>query len=349
MPGVRILLVSALRNEGPHLLEWIAHHRGAGVTDFLITSNDCEDGTDAMLDALQAAGIVIHLPLAPAGRRPVQWQALRAAGAHPLVSEVDWVLCIDCDEFVSLAEPFSGLPDMIAALPEGTDAVTLPWRLFGNGGHIAARQGLTLERFTSAAPEDIALPSAHFFKTLFRRDAFGALGVHRPKQADGGKPPCWADAGGRPLPPAFGGADGRINLFGLPGGREMVELNHYSLRSAEEFMLKRARGLPNHADREVGLGYWVERNFNADQAPRIARMLPATRAALADLHGIGGLPVLETAARDWHRDRLAQLMRDPGEVQLFWQLVLAGDSVPPLRIEAQAHLRRLAAARGAHG
>lgn len=346
---MRILLVSAVRNEGPHLLEWLAHHHAAGVTDFLIASNDCEDGTDRMLDALQVAGIVAHLPLAPTGRRPVQWQALRAARDHPLAARADWILCIDSDEFVSLAAPLGGLPDLIAALPEGTDAVTLPWRLFGNDGHIAAGQGPTLERFTRAAPEDIALPSAHFFKTLFRPGAFGEFGVHRPKVAGRGVLPRWSDADGRPMPPAFAAEQGRINLFGLRGGRALVELNHYSLRSTEEFMTKRARGLPNHAEREIGLGYWVERNFNADRARRIVRMLPATRAALVDLQGVDGLASLEAAARDWHRHRLGQMMRDPAEVALFWQLVLAGDSTPPSRGEVQAHLHRLAAARGAHG
>ncbi len=338
-----------MRNEGPHLLEWLAHHQAAGVTDFVITSNDCADGTDAMLDVLQAAGIVVHLPLTPGAARPIQWQALRAAGAHPLAGAADWIICIDSDEFVSLAEPLGTLSDLIAALPEGADAVTLPWRLFGNDGHVAAEPGLTLERFTRAAPADIALPSAHFFKTLFRRGAFGAFGVHRPKPAGGGKPPLWADADGRLLPPAFGAAEARINLFGLTTARGLVELNHYSLRSVEEFMSKRARGLPNHTDRAVGLGYWVERNFNAELAPRIARMLPATRAALADLRRIGDLARLEAAACAWHRDHLARVMHDPAEVKLFWQLVLAGDSTPPVPAETRAHLRRLSGARHAHG
>jgi len=33
---MRVLCVSTIRNEGPYLVDWVAHHRAAGVTDFLI-------------------------------------------------------------------------------------------------------------------------------------------------------------------------------------------------------------------------------------------------------------------------------------------------------------------------
>ena len=49
---MRILAVLTVRNEAAFLLEWLAHHRAVGVTDFLVFSNDCQDGTDAMLDRL---------------------------------------------------------------------------------------------------------------------------------------------------------------------------------------------------------------------------------------------------------------------------------------------------------
>ena len=80
---MRVLLVSAVRDEAPHLPEWIAHHRALGVTDFLIFSNDCGDGTDAMLDAMAPLGVT-HLPNRPAEGKSVQWNALvrSLAGYH---------------------------------------------------------------------------------------------------------------------------------------------------------------------------------------------------------------------------------------------------------------------------
>ena len=49
---MRALAILGVRNEGAFLLEWLAHHRATGFTDFLVFSNDCEDGTDAMLERL---------------------------------------------------------------------------------------------------------------------------------------------------------------------------------------------------------------------------------------------------------------------------------------------------------
>ncbi len=43
---VKFLAVLTVRNEAAFLLEWLAHHRGGGFTDFLVFSNDCQDGTD---------------------------------------------------------------------------------------------------------------------------------------------------------------------------------------------------------------------------------------------------------------------------------------------------------------
>ncbi|MFN4129742.1 MAG: glycosyltransferase family 2 protein, partial [Paracoccaceae bacterium] len=50
----RTAIVTTMKNEGPFILEWIAYHRAIGVDDFLIYTNDCTDGTDTMLDLLQA-------------------------------------------------------------------------------------------------------------------------------------------------------------------------------------------------------------------------------------------------------------------------------------------------------
>ena len=49
-----------MKNEGPYILEWIAHHLSVGFGHFLVVTNDCEDGTDEILLALQRRGLVTH-------------------------------------------------------------------------------------------------------------------------------------------------------------------------------------------------------------------------------------------------------------------------------------------------
>ncbi|MFY9211200.1 MAG: glycosyltransferase family 2 protein, partial [Aestuariivita sp.] len=36
---MKFLAVMTVRNEGAFLLEWLAHHRATGFTDFLVFSN----------------------------------------------------------------------------------------------------------------------------------------------------------------------------------------------------------------------------------------------------------------------------------------------------------------------
>ena len=92
--GPRILAVLTVRNEGPFLIDWLAHHRAAGITDVLAMSNDCDDGTDAMLDRLQALGWLVHLPNPGPHPRGPQWSALALADRHraqiPVVARIHW-------------------------------------------------------------------------------------------------------------------------------------------------------------------------------------------------------------------------------------------------------------------
>jgi len=345
---VNILAVTSMRNEGPHCLEWIAHHLAAGVGHFLIYTNDCDDGTDLIMDALQNAGLVTHIRQIPTGKRTVQWQALKHAGGHPLVTAADWVLITDSDEFINLRAPLTTLHDLVARLPEGTDAVAMPWRLFGNSGVIEMQDDLTLRQFTRAAPVDIQLPLAHFFKSLFRPSAFRQLGVHRPKRQKD-RVPNWVDGGGNPLPEAFAKKDARINMFGVPVGNDLVQLNHYSLRSAESFMVKRARGLPNHMEREVGLGYWAERNFNTVEDTSIHQMLPATVAKLEEVMQIKAVSNLHESACRFHQSRFQEMMGNRADIQLFWHLALCGDSQPPDAALARTQVNRIIKAQQNHG
>ena len=45
----RTVIVTCMKNEGPFILEWIAYHRMIGVDDFLVYTNDCDDGTDSLV------------------------------------------------------------------------------------------------------------------------------------------------------------------------------------------------------------------------------------------------------------------------------------------------------------
>lgn len=326
----RLLIVTTARNEGPFLLEWLAHHLGAGATDILVYSNDCEDGTDALLDALAGAGVLTHVAHAATRGRSIQWQALRAAWQHPMRKAADWAMVLDLDEFVNIHVPGHRFADLIGALPRGTDAMALPWRFFGDNGIFAFADTPVTAQFTAAMAPGCTYPvAASFFKTMFRiRGPFAQFGVHRPRQKAPEKAglPCWLDGSGRPLPQAFAAQASRLSLIGTGAGRALAEVNHYSVKSAESFMVKRARGLPNRSSKPIDLAYWVERNFNTVEDRSISAMAPATAEMLARLRAIPGVADLHTAAVAWHRAAFLRSIADPAEHALFTHLLLAGGS-----------------------
>jgi len=323
----RILVVTTLRDEGPHLLEWVAHTRAAGADDILAFSNDCTDGTDTLLDALHDAGALCHVRNeVPEGCTP-QWSALKQAADHPLTRSADWIAVLDCDEFINLRAPLATLHDLIAAVP-GADAIVLPWRLFGHAGHLARPAGLTLDTFTRAIPPDALYPAlSRFFKTLYRREAMQKPGVHRPRQRPGAAP-VWVDGSGRRLDSGFAGRADRIMLWGAPLATGLVQLNHYSVRSVDDFLLKRRRGLPNHTDKSIDLTYWVERNFNTVADTTISAMAPRTHAEHGALLAQPAIAEAQDLCLRATKTALDDALGDPDTVQLMGRLMLAAGSTP---------------------
>ena len=55
-PRKDLCLVTCARDDGLHLLEWLAHHRSIGVELVFVYTNDNIDGSDELLRALAAAG-----------------------------------------------------------------------------------------------------------------------------------------------------------------------------------------------------------------------------------------------------------------------------------------------------
>ena len=100
---MRTLAILTVRNEGAFLLEWLAHHRAVGVSDFLVFSNNCDDGTDTMLDHLAQHSWLTHVRNdGPFDKGGIQFTALKAAQRLDIVQDADWILPLDIDEFVNI-------------------------------------------------------------------------------------------------------------------------------------------------------------------------------------------------------------------------------------------------------
>ncbi|MEX0349765.1 MAG: glycosyltransferase family 2 protein [Paracoccaceae bacterium] len=327
---MRYLAVLTVRNEGAFLLDWLAHHQAAGFTDFLVFSNDCQDGTDAMLDRLEEMGHLTHLRNGgPYDKGGIQFTALKTASKHRLVKKADWILPLDIDEFVNVHAGNGTVQDLTAALPDAT-AITLTWRLFGNGEVTRYSDEPVPRTFTRCAPVILHWPwRAAMFKTLYRNDgSYRKPGVHRPRSPHPEKEAAarWFDGSGREIDlrqqkKRVFSDYGRDN-YGL------VQLNHYPLGAMESYVLKADRGRAVHSKDLLGLDYWVERNLNTDTDESITRISDRAAPLHAQMMEDPDLAQLHETAVKWRHDRFLALMEQDAYRALFSRLLMTPPSRP---------------------
>lgn len=286
----RRCVITTMKDEGPFILEWVAYHRLIGFDDLLVFSNDCTDGSDDLLRALDAAGLIHHvdnsatppdLPADPQNR------AYRRAMTMPQVAGAEWVLVIDADEFLAIHPGEGRLDDLVAALPPGTDAVSAAWRIFGTGGRTGFQDRPVIGQFQRAAPRDIPVSFNHFgVKTLFRPGPVHRLGVHRPFLKGGLRSPdaplLWVNGSGRNVTAHF-----RVKHWSCtPGnvGYDLCQINHYMIKAGEVFLMKRLRGTANSANAErIDFAYFDRFNSNHEQDDALQRWLGPVEAEIARL------------------------------------------------------------------
>jgi Glycosyl transferase family 2 len=334
----RALAITTLRNEGAFLLDWLAHHRAVGFTEFLVFSNDCTDGTDTMLDRLQAMGLLTHIRNNAHGEKGPQWTALRLADQHPMVAAADWIMVFDIDEYLAVHVGGGTLADLWAAMPQAT-AIPVTWRMFGNAGVVEYADMPVWQTFTRAAPSVLHWPwRAQHFKTLFRNDgAYRKLGVHRPRNPEPDRlaGQCWINGSGNAMDASFH-RNGVFSPLGEDHHR-IAQLNHYALGAMESYVLKCDRGRANREGMPFDMGYWIERNFSDDEDRRlIDGPLSGTVAGLrAQMAADSVLASLHAGAVAWRHARFAALMLDEPVRALFGRLRLTGPSQVLTRVEAQ--------------
>ena len=248
------LLLSAMKNEGPFLIEWVAYHRVIGFEQIVIHSNDCDDKSDLLLDALHDAGIVRHIRHSPPDGIAPQRNVAQLSNKTRLLNDGTWSIFLDADEFLNIHIGDRTLPSLIHAM--GTaDAILAPWRFYGDGGNVKFTGRHISDAFTGSSAEKSAerVEVKTFFKMSKKFLGFGELGHHRPiihpetqpveldvRTGSGNT----IDKNDPTHSKWFAGIDFALNarIADNEIGREWLQVNHYAVRTREMLALKRQRG-----------------------------------------------------------------------------------------------------------
>lgn len=236
-----LAIVAILKNEAPYLREWLDYHLLAGVDHFYLYDNDSTDDYDGIIAPYVAAGLVTSKKF--------------SGGSAQFAAYADAVLnyrfqsrrmaFIDLDEFI-FPKSNRSVVEVVDEILLRTSAAGLAvnWQIFGSNGLRKAdyNRGV-LERFTRRAPVDWVIPIPNRdipggnaqVKTIAdpRRVAF-FTSAHFPIYFEGN---FSVNERGEVVP----------NYCNEPVTAEKIAINHYNVKSREEFLAKLSRGRADKA------------------------------------------------------------------------------------------------------
>ncbi|PIE10901.1 MAG: glycosyl transferase family 2 [Rhodobacterales bacterium] len=314
------VIVGCMKNEAPYIVEWVAYHRAMGVDNFLIYTNDCSDGTSEILDRIQEMGVLQHRNNDNwKGNSPQQY-ALNQALKEPVIVNADWIIHIDVDEFINVRTGNGTLDDFFKAVPDATN-VAMTWRLFGHNGVTDLSDEFVIEQFDTCAPKFCPKPHTVWgFKTMFKNiGAYEKISCHRPNKLDESfkSRVKWVNGSGKDMTREAAEKGWRSSKKSI--GYDLIQLNHYALRSAESFLIKRQRGRALHVDRSIGLNYWIRMDWSDFRDITIKRNTPRLRAEYDRLMADTELRKWHEKGRAWHRAKADELHAMPEFQDLYQQ------------------------------
>ncbi|KAA9009325.1 glycosyltransferase family 2 protein [Histidinibacterium aquaticum] len=316
-PRHRYTILSMMKDEGHSLVEWVAYHRHIGFDNIVVYTNDCSDGTDAMLERLQEMGWVQHFRNeVPEGKKP-QPNALTLAGDNPEVTDSEWILVMDADEFLSIKCGRGWITDLVERIPPEAQAMAITWRFFGSSGLTEWNPGLVIENYTKGAPDKFK--KGWGVKTLFRPYRDMKFGIHRPSIRKAKQDPAnakflfeqlWVNGSGEPMPDEFSLSGWRSTKPTL--GYKLAEMNHYAVKSYESYLLRRLRGNVNNKEDKYNAAYFALFDRNELEATNALRHAKPVKKKMAKILSDPVMRKLQDEALAYHAARVERL-RATGE------------------------------------
>ncbi|WP_282058248.1 glycosyltransferase family 92 protein [Lentibacter algarum] len=228
--GVAIPII--VKNEARYIEEWARFHLLAGVSHFIVYDNGSTDETVSILrDTVPAEALTI-VPWAQSlrdGRSGAEIHNQVLAFSHALANygaEFRWMAFVDVDEFIVPKADAS----IEAALERVGEAahVSLPWQMFGRGGHEAPPEGGIVGNYTRRMRTTEGARYALNWKCIVDPSRVTGVRVHG-MEIDG-KGEGVNDAGVR----AAHSAREKAGFYSA----EFLQLNHYYTRSNNDLQAK---------------------------------------------------------------------------------------------------------------
>ncbi|MDL2243256.1 glycosyltransferase family 92 protein [Bacteroidales bacterium OttesenSCG-928-J19] len=221
-PAYYLAVCAIAKNEGPYFREWIEWHRKQGVEKFFIYDNESTDNTQEVLAPYIESGLVEYTYF------PGQKQQLPAYDdcLEKHRRDTRWLAIIDLDEFIVPVKDKS-IPDFLKRF-ENYPVVEINWLVYGSGGAKTREPGLVMDRFKKHALPAHVL-NRHVKSIVDPRRVFSVIGCHEVARMSGKA----VDSHGEVIKKGFRDREAQ---------HDVIRINHYAIKSYEEFLEKRSRG-----------------------------------------------------------------------------------------------------------
>lgn len=221
-PLYYLAVCAIAKNEGPYFKEWIEWHHKMGVEKFYIYDNESTDYTKEVLQPYIESGLVEYV-FWPG--KKMQLPAYDDCFEKHR-TETRWLAIIDLDEFIMPIKN-KNIPEYLHQM-EDFSSVEINWLVYGSGGAKERQPGSVMERFRCHSLPEHKL-NTHVKSIVDPRRVCTMIGCHEAARISG----FAADSHGTPLSKGF--RDRKPQ-------QDIIRINHYAVKSYEEFLSKRARG-----------------------------------------------------------------------------------------------------------
>lgn len=242
MPEYYLTVCAIAKDEGPYFKEWIEWHRKKGVAKFYIYDNESKDDTRKILTPYMESGIVEYHYFPGYRKQLAAYDDCIAL--HRFDSR--WIAFIDLDEFIVPLKDKS-IPEFLNRL-EDRPNVEINWLVYGSGGSKHKQPGGMMERFKMHSNPDHLL-NRHVKSIVDPRRVYCMIGCHEAARISG----KGADSHGNIITESF--RDRKPQ-------QDVIRINHYAVRSFEEFLEKQNRGRASGKKRTISREYFDEYDLN---------------------------------------------------------------------------------------
>lgn len=231
---MKTAVVAVAKMENNYVREWTEWYKSIGFTNVIIFDNN-DYGNERIIDVIRDYvddGFARVLPLHNFSEP--QYTAYQS-GYGFFGREYDWIAFFDIDEFLVLNDRFENNIENYLSMEcfSNADIIRVPWREYGDNGLVRVKDGdySLMKRFTKP------FSFQRRWTKAIVRGGIPNFAVHH---SDDGIPHLVlangvrnaVDANGRPT-----------NNFSIRGGcgYENVALNHYSMKTIEEFVTNKIK------------------------------------------------------------------------------------------------------------